>query len=166
MQAGRVPWGHGAHAPGVGVRWVSGGRPGEPSAAENVTLAPSCHRSDQSTARGSLASVRMGVPPTVAVLPAMPCVHVLGGSRAQSVRVHEAALPWASLCGGQHFTWRCTIVWVSAATEGPPSLAGAALGGPLVGPAWGPSPAPATLRAGGCLLCPVHVSAKKLDWVF
>ena len=130
-----------------------------------MTLAPSCHRSDQSTARGSLASVRMGVPPTVAVLPAMPCVHVLGGSRAQSVRVHEAALPWASLCGGQHFTWRCTIVWVSAATEGPPSLAGAALGGPQVGPAWGPSPAPATLRAGGCLLCPVHISARKLDWV-
>ena len=147
-------------------QWVSGGQPGEPSGAENVTLAPSCHRSDQSTARGSLASVRMGVPPTVAVLPAMPCVHVLGGSRAQSVRVHEAALPWASRCGGQRFTRRCTGIWGSAAAEGPPSLAGAALGGPLVGPARGPSPTGAALRARGCLLCPGHVSARKLDWAF
>ena len=90
-------------------------------------------------ARVSLASVHTGVPPTAAVLLAMPCVHVLGGSRAQRVRVHEAALPWASPCGGQHFTWRCTGIWVSAAAEGPPSLAGAALGGPLVGPAREPS---------------------------
>ena len=108
----------------------------------------------------------MGIPPTVAVLPATPCVHVLGGNRAQTVRVHEAALPWTSPCRGQHFTRRCTGIWGSAATKGPPSLAGAALGGPLVGPALGPSPARATLRAGGCLLCPVHISARKLDWAF
>ena len=108
----------------------------------------------------------MGIPPTVAVLPATPCVHVLGGNRAQTVRVHEAALPWTSPCRGQHFTRRCTGIWGSAATKGPPSLAGTALGGPLVGPALGPSPARATLRAGGCLLCPVHISARKLDWAF
>ena len=108
----------------------------------------------------------MGIPPTAPVLPATPCVHVLGGNRAQSVRVHEAALPWASPYGGQRFTWRCTGIWGSAAAKGPPSLAGAALGGPLVGPALGPSPARATLRAGGCLLCPVHISARKLDWAF
>ena len=106
----------------------------------------------------------MGIPPTVAVLPATPCVQVLGGNRAQSFRVHEAALPWASPC--QHFTRRYTGIWSSATAEGPPSLAGAALGGPLVGPALGPSPAPAALRAGGCLLCPVHISARKLDWAF
>jgi len=93
-------------------------------------------------------------------------VHVLGGNRAQSVRVQEAALPWASPYGGQRFTRRCTGIWGSAAAKGPPSLAGAALGGPLVGPALGPSPARATLRAGGCLLCPVHISARKLDWAF
>ena len=108
----------------------------------------------------------MGIPPTAAVLPAMPCVHVLGGNRAQSVRVHEAALPWASPYGGQRFTRRCTVIWGSAAAKGPPSLAGAALGRPLVGLALGPSPARATLRAGGCLLCPVHISARKLDWAF
>ena len=85
---------------------------------------------------------------------------------AQSIRVQEAALPWASLCRGKRFTRRCTGIWDSAATEGPPSLAGAALGGPLVGPARGPSPARATLRAGCCLFCPVHVSARKLDWSF
>ncbi|CAM9120780.1 unnamed protein product, partial [Rangifer tarandus platyrhynchus] len=33
--------------------------PGEPSAAENVTLAPGCHQSCQTTARGSLASLHM-----------------------------------------------------------------------------------------------------------
>jgi hypothetical protein len=108
----------------------------------------------------------MGIPPTAPVLPATPCVHVLGGNRAQSVRVHEAALPWASPCGGQCFTWRCTVIWGSATAKGLRSLAGAALGGPLVGPALGPSPARATLRAGGCLLCPVHISARKLDWAF
>ena len=90
---------------------------------------------------GCIASVRTSVPPTAAVLPATPCVHVLGGNRAQSVRVPEAALPWASPCGGQRFTRRCTGSWGSAAAEGPPSLAGAALGGPLMGPALGPSPA-------------------------
>ena len=83
---------------------------------------------------------------------------------AQSVRVHEAALPWASACGGQRFTRRCTGIWGLAAAEGPPSLAGAALGGPLVGPALGPSPARGALRAGCCLLRPVHVSARKLNW--
>ena len=93
-------------------------------------------------------------------------MHVLGGRRAQSVRVHEAALPWASRCGGHLITRRCTGIWGSAAAEGPPSLAGAALGGPLVGPARGPSPTGAALRARGCLLCPGHVSARKLDWAF
>ena len=86
--------------------------------------------------------------------------------REQGVRVHEAALPWASPYGGQRFTRRCTGIWGSAAAKGPPSLAGAALGRPLVGLALGPSPARATLRAGGCLLCPVHISARKLDWAF
>ena len=104
-----------------------------------------------------------GVPPTAAVLLATPCVHVLRGHRAQSIRVHEAALPWASPSGGQCLTLKCTSIWGSAAAEGPPSLAGSALGGPLVGPAWEPSPAPAALRARGCLLCPVHGSAGKLD---
>ena len=106
----------------------------------------------------------MGIPPTAAVLPATPRVHILGGNRAQSIRVQEAALPWASPC--QRFTRRCTGIWGSAAAEGPPSHAGAALGGPLVGPVLGPSPARAALRAGGCLLCPVHMSARKLDWAF
>ena len=140
-------------------------RQGEPSAAENVTLAPGCRLSGQSTARVSLASVHTGVPPTAAVLLAMPCVHVLGGNRAQSIRGHKAALPGASPSGGQCLTQKCTGIWGSAAAEGPSSLAGAALGGPLVGPSREPSPACATLRAGGCLLCPVHVSARKLDWV-
>ena len=131
-----------------------------------MTLAPGCRRSSQSTARVSLPSLHMGVPPTAAVLLATPCVQVLRGNRAQSIRVHEAALPWASPSGGQCSTLKCTGIWGSAAAEGPPYLAGAALGGPLVGPALGPSPARATLRAGGCLLCPVHISARKLDWAF
>ena len=128
-----------------------------------MTLAPGCRRSSQSRARVSLASMHTGVPPTAAVLLATPCVHVLRGNRAQSIRVHEAALPWASPSGGQCLTLKCTSIWGSAAAEGPPSLAGAALGGPLVGPAREPSPAPAALRARGCLLCPVHGSAGKLD---
>lgn len=67
--------------------------PGEPSAAENVTgsrLPPQW--SEQ--ARVSLGPVCVGVPPTAAVLLAMPRVPALGGNRAQSVRVHEAARPW------------------------------------------------------------------------
>ena len=130
-----------------------------------MTLAPGCRRSSQSTARVSLESLHTGVPPTAAVLLATLCVHVLRGNRAQSIRVHEAALPWASPSGGQCLTLKYTGIWGSAAAEGPPSLAGAALGGPLVGPAREPSPARAALRAGGCLLCPVHGSAGKLDWV-
>ena len=110
--------------------------PGEPSAAEDVTAAPGCLRSGQST---SLGPVREGVPPAAAVLLAMPCVHVLGRNRAQSIRGHDAALPWASPSGGQRLTQKCTGIWGSAAAEGPPSLEGAALGGPLVGPAWEPS---------------------------
>ena len=69
-------------------------RQGEPSAAENVTLAPGCRLSGQSTARVSLVSLHTGVSPTAAVLLAMPCVHVLRGNRAQIIRVHKAALPW------------------------------------------------------------------------
>ena len=97
---------------------------GEPSAAENVTLAPGCRLSGQSTARVSLASVHTGVPPTAAVLLAMPCVHVLGGNRAQSSRGHRAALPWASPSRGQCLTQKCPGIWGSATAEGPPSLAG------------------------------------------
>ena len=130
-----------------------------------MTLAPGCRRSSQRTARVSLAPVHTGVSPIAAVLLATPCVHVLRGNRAQSIRVHEAALPWASPSGGQCLTLKYTGIWGSAAAEGPPYLAGAALGGPLVGPAREPSPARAALRAGGCLLCPVHGSAGKLDWV-
>ena len=130
-----------------------------------MTLALACHLSGQNMPRVSLASVHTGVPPTAAVLLAMPCVHVLGGNRAQSSRGHRAALPWASPSRGQCLTQKCPGIWGSATAEGPPSLAGAALGGPLVGPAREPSPARATLRVGGCLLCPVHVSARKLDWV-
>ena len=93
-----------------------------------MTLAPGCRRSSQSRARVSLASMHTGVPPTAAVLLATPCVHVLRGHRAQSIRVHEAALPWASPSGGQCLTLKCTSIWGSAAAEGPPSLAGSALG--------------------------------------
>ena len=52
----------------------------------------------------------------------------------------------------------------SGAAEGPPSLAGAALGGPLVGPARGPSPARAALRAGGCPLWVLFTSQLE-SWI-
>ena len=83
---------------------------------------------------------------------------------AQSVRVHEAALPWASACGGQRFTRRCTGIWGLAAAEGPPSLAGAALGGPLVGPALGPSPARAALRQEA--VCSVLFTSQLESWIW
>ena len=84
MQAGRVPWGHGAHAPGVGVRWVSGGRPGEPSAAENVTLAPRCRRSGESTAEApSRPRTRVSLPPRRCCRPRPACTFSEGaGPRA------------------------------------------------------------------------------------
>ena len=47
---------------------------------------------------------------------------VLGGNRAQTVRVHEAALPWTSPCRGQHFTRRCTGIWGSAESLRPHGL--------------------------------------------
>ena len=87
-----------------------------------MTLAPGCRLSGQSTARVSLASVHTGVPPTAAVLLAMPCVHVLGGNRAQSIRGHKAALPGASPSGGQCLTQKCTGIWGLAAERGHPPL--------------------------------------------
>ena len=73
----------------------------------------------------SLPRVRAhSLPPTAAVLLAMPCVHVLGGNRAQSSRGHRAALPWASPSRGQCLTQKCPGIWGSATAEGPPSLAG------------------------------------------
>ena len=62
--------------------WRVGGSPevgpGQPSAAENVTLAPGCRRSGETTAGGSLASLHMGVPPTAAVQ-SLICYYLLHG---------------------------------------------------------------------------------------
>ena len=163
--------------PGLAGAWSplpgSGGSAGlqrsareSPSSKERDPGAPLPLEWSQSTAEApSRPHAWVSLPQRQCCRPCPACTFS-GGNRAQSIRVHEAALPWASLCGGKRFTRRCTGIWDSAATEGPPSLAGAALGGPLVGPARGPSPARATLRAGCCLFCPVHVSARKLDWSF
>ena len=159
----RAAWPAGAQRPRPG----SGGSAGLWRSAraspqrQRTWLAPCCRLSGQSRPESPLVPCA-GVPPTEAVLPAVPRVPALGGPGPRASGFTRLPCPGLSF-GGQRFVRRGTGIWSSA-------RGGAALhcrrcsGWCPGGSSPEPGPAGAALRAGGCLLCPVLVSARKLDW--
>lgn len=90
-----------------------------------MTLALSCRREWSARGRVSLA-----LPCVLVSLPRQRCcstvsrVHLLEGNKPQSIRVHEAAPPWASQSRGPSLKRNCAGISGSAAAEGPPLLCG------------------------------------------
>ena len=114
---------------------------GEPSAAENMTLVTRCRPSGESTAEALLRPcARVSLPQQRCCQPRPACTFSEGAGPRES---GFTRLP----CPGP-LRAEASVSHGGAPASGtrpplrqPPSLTGAALGGPLVGPARGPSPA-------------------------